>query len=114
VEIFDNNVSGGLIDDLVSVLLIRPEGGVRVDTDRGFDSDTNRTAAASQHALVAKLAFTVLANSPTQTTLNILAQGDDLTGLGPNANAAVVLQEGMSVDALANPAATDATITIQN
>jgi dockerin type I repeat protein len=115
VEIFDNNVSNGLIDDLVAVLLIRPNtSGVRVDTDRGFTSDGTRPDPATQNAVIARLEFEVLAASPTTTTLNVLAGADSLTGLGPNANTAVVLHEGMTVDQLAAPAANDLTINIVN
>jgi len=57
VEIFDNNAPNGFLDDLVAVLLISPEGGVRNDTNRGFDSDPQRTDPATQNATIARLEF---------------------------------------------------------
>lgn len=114
VEIFDNNAPNGLLDDLVAVLLISPVGGVRNDTGRGFDSDTQRTDPATQNATIARLEFQVVTQTPQSTTIDILAgeQQAKLDGLGANANNAVVLHEGKTVDQLANPAGNDVTITI--
>ncbi len=114
VEIFDNNVTSGLIDDLVAVLLIRPEGGVRVDTNRGFDGDAQRTDPSLQNAVIARLEFQVITQTPQQTAIDVLTSDESakIAGLGPNANAAVVLHEGKTVDQLANPAGEDLTVTI--
>ena len=114
VEIFDNDAPNGLLDDLDAVLLISPVGGVRNDTDRGFDSDAQRTDPATQNATIARLEFLVVAQTPQSTVIDILAgetQGK-LDSLGPSANNAVVLHEGKTVDQLAHPAGNDATITI--
>jgi hypothetical protein len=114
VEIFDNNVNGGLIDDLVAVLLIRPDGGVRNDTGRGFDSDAQRTDPATQNATIARLEFQVITQTPQDTVLDILTSDEaaKIATLGPNANAAVVLPEGHTVDQLINPAGQDLTLHI--
>ncbi|MBE7477174.1 MAG: hypothetical protein HS131_10655 [Ignavibacteriales bacterium] len=114
VEIFDSNVQNGLLDDLVAVLLIRPVGGVRVDTNRGFDSDPQRTDPATQNATIARLEFQVITQTPQATVIDILTADEaaKIATLGPNANAAVVLHEGKTVDQLANPAGVDLTLTI--
>lgn len=114
VEIFDNNVTNGLIDDLVAVLLIRPEGGVRNDTGRGFTANAQRPDPATQNATIARLEFQVITQTPQQTVIDILTADEaaKIATLGPNANAAVVLHEGKTVDQLANPAGQDLTITI--
>ena len=117
VEIFDaptvSNAGGdhpGFVDDLVAVLLLRPDENDDGTADDGSGFSTN--AWTGERAVIATMEWKVLASpgSGDTTDIEVMSAADPSL---PTSNAPVAIDKDTPVDSPLSPAADTSTVTVQ-